>query len=44
LALFVGVIVPVVIAQRSGQLEPLMFEASLLAFVVGRWSLRSVVD
>jgi hypothetical protein len=46
LALFVGVIVPVVIAQRSGQLEPLMFEASLLAFVVGRWSpsRRSVVD
>jgi signal transduction histidine kinase len=38
LALSVAVIVPVVVAQRSGQLEPLMFEASLLAFVVGRWS------
>jgi signal transduction histidine kinase len=35
----------VVIAQRSGELEPLMFEASLLAFVVGRWSpsLKSAV-
>ena len=38
-------IVPVVIAQRSGELEPLMFEASLLAFVVGLWSpsLKSAV-
>jgi signal transduction histidine kinase len=34
----VAVIVPVVVAQRSGQLEPLMFEVVLLAFVVGRWS------
>jgi len=34
----VAVVVPVVAAQRSGALEPLMFEASLLAFVVGRWS------
>jgi signal transduction histidine kinase len=33
-----GVIVPVVVAQRSGGLEPLMFEAVLLAFVVARWS------
>jgi signal transduction histidine kinase len=32
------VVVAVVLAQRSGGLEPLMFEASLLAFVVGRWS------
>src|SRR5512132_131276 len=31
------VVVAVVLAQRSGGLEPLMFEASLLAFVVGRW-------
>lgn len=38
LALSIAVIVPVVVAQRSGDLEPLMFEASLLAFVVGRWS------
>jgi signal transduction histidine kinase len=34
----VAVVVPVVVAQRSGRLEPLMFELSLLAFVVGRWS------
>jgi signal transduction histidine kinase len=33
-----AVLVPVVAAQRAGQLEPLMFELSLLAFVVGRWS------
>jgi signal transduction histidine kinase len=38
LVLSVAVIVPVVVAQRSGELEPLMFEASVLAFVVGRWS------
>jgi signal transduction histidine kinase len=37
-ALSLAVIVPVVVAQRSGQLEPLMFEVSLLGFVVGRWS------
>jgi len=45
LALSFAVIVPVVVAQRSGQLEPLMFEASVLAFVVGRWSpsLKSAV-
>jgi signal transduction histidine kinase len=36
--LTVGVVVPVVLAQRDGQLEPLLFEVSLLAFVVGRWS------
>jgi signal transduction histidine kinase len=34
----VAVIVPVVIAQRSGQLEPLLFDVSLLGFVVARWS------
>jgi signal transduction histidine kinase len=34
----VAVIVSVVVAQRSGQLEPLFFEVSLLAFVVARWS------
>ena len=38
LALSLAVIVPVVIAQRFGELEPLMFEVSLLAFVVARWS------
>jgi signal transduction histidine kinase len=32
------VVVPTVLAQRTGELEPLMFEASVLAFVVGRWS------
>lgn len=37
-AVSLAVIVPVAIAQRSGLLEPLMFEVSLLAFVVGRWS------
>jgi signal transduction histidine kinase len=36
--LSVAVVVPVVVAQRGGQLEPLLFEASLLAFVVGRWA------
>jgi signal transduction histidine kinase len=35
-ALAVAVIVPVVAAQRSGQLEPLLFEVSLLGFVIGR--------
>src|SRR5215472_5091700 len=33
-----AVLVPVVAAQRAGHLEPLMFELSLLGFVVGRWS------
>jgi signal transduction histidine kinase len=32
------VLAPVVIAQREGQLEPLLFDASLLGFVVGRWA------
>jgi signal transduction histidine kinase len=36
--LTVVVVVPTVLAQRTGELEPLMFEASVLAFVVGRWS------
>jgi signal transduction histidine kinase len=36
LALSFAVIVPVVVAQRGGQLEPLLFEASLLTFVVAR--------
>jgi signal transduction histidine kinase len=36
------VVVPVVVAQRSGQLEPLLFDSSLLAFVGGRWS-KSIV-
>jgi signal transduction histidine kinase len=37
-ALSLAVVVPVVVAQRDGQLEPLLFEASLLAFVIGRWA------
>ena len=32
------VLVPVVAAQRDGELEPLLFDASLLGFVVGRWA------
>lgn len=36
--LSIAVVVPVAAAQRSGELEPLMFELSLLAFVVGRWA------
>jgi signal transduction histidine kinase len=35
-ALSVAVLVPVVAAQRTGELEPLLFEVSLLAFVIGR--------
>ena len=38
LVLTVAIAVPVVLAQRRGDLEPIMFEASLLGFVVGRWS------
>jgi signal transduction histidine kinase len=38
LALSLAVLVPVVVAQRDGQLEPLMFDASVLGFVVGRWA------
>jgi signal transduction histidine kinase len=38
LALAIGVIAPVVVAQRDGQLEPLFFEVSLLGFVAGRWA------
>jgi signal transduction histidine kinase len=33
-----AVVVSVVVALRSGALEPLVLELSLLAFVVGRWS------
>ena len=34
----VAVVVPVVAVQHSGTHEPIMFEASLLAFVVACWS------
>jgi signal transduction histidine kinase len=37
-ALSLAVITPVVVAQRGGELEPLLFEVSLLAFVSGRAS------
>jgi signal transduction histidine kinase len=37
-AVALAVLVPVVVAQRDGDLEPLLFEASLLALVVGCWS------
>jgi hypothetical protein len=37
-ALAALVLVPVVVAQRAGLMEPLMFEASLLALVVGGWA------
>jgi signal transduction histidine kinase len=37
-ALSLGVVVPVIVAQRSGQLEPLLFDVSVLGFVVGRWA------
>jgi signal transduction histidine kinase len=39
----IAVVVPVVVAQRSGALEPLFFEVSLLAFVVARWA-RTLVE
>jgi signal transduction histidine kinase len=37
-AVSVGVVVPVVVVQRSGQLEPVMFNVTLLAFAAARWS------
>jgi signal transduction histidine kinase len=37
-AVSVAVVVPVVWAQRGAGHQPLMFEVSVLAFVVGRWS------
>jgi signal transduction histidine kinase len=37
-AVSVAIVVPVVVAQRSGQLEPVMFNAVLLAFAAARWS------
>ena len=32
------VLVPVVLMERTGELEPMLFEATLFAFVVGRWA------
>jgi signal transduction histidine kinase len=37
-ALTLAVICPVVVAQRSGQFEPLLFDLSVLGFVIGRWA------
>lgn len=37
-AVSLAVVAPVVVAQRDGDLEPLLFEVSLFAFVVGRWA------
>ena len=34
----VAIVVPVVVVQRSGQLEPVMFNVALLAFAAARWS------
>jgi signal transduction histidine kinase len=42
-AVVLAVIVPVVVAQRSGELEPLMFEVSLLGYVIGRWARSTAV-
>jgi hypothetical protein len=40
-AVSAAIVVPVVVAQRSGELEPVMFNLCLLAFAAARWS-RSV--
>ncbi len=37
-AVALAVLMPVVAVQRSGSHEPAMFEASVLAFVIARWS------
>jgi signal transduction histidine kinase len=37
-AVSVAIVLPVVFVQRSGELEPVMFNASLLAFATARWS------
>jgi hypothetical protein len=37
-AVSVAIVVPVVVVQRSGQLEPVMFDACLLSFAAARWS------
>lgn len=37
-AVSVAIVVPVVVVQRSGELEPIMFNACLLAFAAARWS------
>jgi signal transduction histidine kinase len=37
-AVSLAIVIPVVVAQRSGELEPVMFNAALLAFAAARWS------
>jgi signal transduction histidine kinase len=37
-AISIAIVVPVVVAQRSGELEPVMFNVVLLAFAAARWS------
>jgi signal transduction histidine kinase len=37
-AVAIAIVVPVVVVQRSGELEPVMFNAALLAFAAARWS------
>ena len=39
----IAVVVPVVVVQRSGELEPVMFNVVLLAFAAARWS-RSLAE
>jgi signal transduction histidine kinase len=39
----VAIVVPVVLAQHSGELEPVMFNVALLAFAAARWS-RSLAE
>jgi signal transduction histidine kinase len=41
-AVSLAIVVPVIVVQRSGELEPVMFNASLLAFAAARWA-RSLV-
>jgi signal transduction histidine kinase len=36
-AVSIAIVVPVVVAQRSGELEPVMFNVTLLAFAAARW-------
>jgi signal transduction histidine kinase len=42
-AVSVAIVVPVVVVQRAGELEPVMFNVSLLAFAAARWS-RSLAE
>jgi signal transduction histidine kinase len=37
-AVSLAIVVPVIVVQRSGELEPVMFNVSLLAFAAARWS------